>query len=843
MKKKLLVVLISLVFLITTLPAVITIPFRIDSSNNEVESSFWFYGNKITIIRDNYGVPHIYAGTKEGLAYGCGYAMAQDRLWQADLYRKQGYGNLAEFGLASIDADYQIRSMAYSKEELREIFDNWVPHRASSKLKEMMLAYVDGINLYISEALTNLASGDPSMIPVEYLAYGLPLEPFTIEDCVAIVVMMAWRFGGCGGDELSYAAALEALQDKYGNELGWAMFNDHFPQNDPGAEVTIPLEYDSWPEFSSSYSMDVVCGSDLPSLGTVSKEYEEMKMGQTHLFESLGLPTKFGSNAFLVSPSKATNGNPLLQGGPQMGQSIPQIVLEVGLHGAGIDAVGMMMPHAPTILIGVSKWGAWTSTTGVSDNMDTYIEVLNPDNQYQYWYNGGWVDMEKRTERFYGPLKSYYEDRDVYRTIHGPIFGWDLDNNLCFSMKTPYYKDELAAEEGWSLFQQSTDAWDMYVAAGKVHAAHNFYWIDRDGNIAYFHSGKWPIKPTTGKDGRPIDDRLPLWGTGEEEWVGVTGVKEMPKCYNPSQGFLANWNNKPITNWPFGESDAGWGQGHRVGIIMELLAEDNDITFEDMNRIVRDAGYNHIPGMNVLDFLVDAAKTDPTIPSEVIDYLEAWDHHYNDYIDPMWPAADATYDDPGLTIFDDWYDRIFEEVFEDDLPTYAEVGPIHREYARVWPSTIIHVFDGPASKLPLNYDYLNGEDRDEVICRVLKWSIGNLTDSLGSDMSTWLTPVIQWWPSQIGALPRAPMHYMNRGTYNQIAEMIVWNYYDWRNLYALPHAVNVIPPGQSGFMNYLGQYNHAYDQLALYETWTYKPMRYNYWDVMKVAESVLNLYM
>jgi penicillin amidase len=337
----------------------------------------------------------------------------------------------------------------------------------------------------------------------------------------------------------------------------------------------------------------------------------------------------------------------------------------------------------------------------------------------------------------------------------------------------------------------------MYVAAGKVHAAHNFYWIVRDGNIAYFHSGKWPIKPTTGRDGRPIDDRLPLWGTGEEEWVGVTGVKEMPKCYNPSQGYLANWNNKPVANWPFGESDASWGQGHRVGRIQELLAADDDITFEDMNRIVRDAGYNHIPGMNLLDFLVDAAKTDPTISSEVVDYLEAWDHHYNDYIDPMWPAVDATYDDPGLTIFDDWYSRIFDEVFEDDLPTYAEVGPIHREYARVWPSTIIHVFNGPDAKLELNYDYLNGEDRDEVICRVLKWSIGNLTDDLGPDMSIWLTPVIQWWPSQLGALPRAPMHYMNRGTYNHIAEMIVWDYSNWRSLFALPHAVNVIPPGQS----------------------------------------------
>ncbi|MEJ2295261.1 MAG: penicillin acylase family protein, partial [Candidatus Lokiarchaeota archaeon] len=135
---------IALGFLIATVPSVITIPFSVDSSEEEAESSFWYYGNKITIIRDNFGVPHIFAGTKEGLAYGCGYVMAQDRLWQADLYRKQGYGNLAEFGLASIDDDYQIRSMAYSKEELREIFDKWVPKYPNAKLKEMMLAYVDG---------------------------------------------------------------------------------------------------------------------------------------------------------------------------------------------------------------------------------------------------------------------------------------------------------------------------------------------------------------------------------------------------------------------------------------------------------------------------------------------------------------------------------------------------------------------------------------------------------------------------------------------------------------------------------------------------------------------------
>ena len=81
-----------------------------------------------------------------------------------------------------------------------------------------------------------------------------------------------------------------------------------------------------------------------------------------------------------------------------MGHSIPQIVLEIGLHGAGIDAIGMMMPHAPSILIGVSQHGAWTSTTGGSDVIDTYMEVLNPDDHTQYRYNGEFIDMEVRTE-------------------------------------------------------------------------------------------------------------------------------------------------------------------------------------------------------------------------------------------------------------------------------------------------------------------------------------------------------------------------------------------------------------------------------------------------------------
>jgi penicillin amidase len=796
---------------------------------------------KVTIIRDNYGVPHVFANTKEGLGFGAGYAMAQDRLWQADLYRRQGYGSLAELGLAPVETDLYIRSMGYSKEELREIFDKWEPYDKRAKLKEMMLAYVDGINYYISQALDAYAHGDPSLMPLEYLpgvisSTGLPLEYFTIEDCIAIVVMMAWQFGGCGGAELQYFSALTELQTKHGEELGWEIFNDLFPQNDPGAEVTIPIEEGAYPDVWNINLPCSTCGMP-KSISKFYEKYATLKMGQTQLFESLGLPTSFGSNAFVVGSEKSATRNTLQEGGPQMGQSTPQIVLEMGLHGAGIDAVGMMMPHAPTILIGVSRYGAWTSTTGNSDVMDTYIEFLNPSNPTQYLYNGAYVDMEMRIETIYD-AEGTPHDFPIYRTIHGPVIGMDFtsDPPLAFTMKTPYYKNELAAEEGWSMFQQSDNIFDFHKACAHVYPSHNFYLADRDGNIGYWHSGQFPVKPETGVGGRLIDDRFPLYGTGEEEWVRVTGPKEMPVSINPKQGWLANWNNKPIANWPYGESDYGWGEGHRVKRIMQLLSTMDDVTIEDMNMVVRDAGYNHIPGMNFLGYLVEAASEsiDPIIEA-ALPYLEAWNFHYNDILDPTWPAPDATYDDPGLTIFDRWFKYIDNEVFDDDLPVGVDGSD----------STLIHIFDGENSKLPLNYDYLNGEDRNEVINRVLKTALEELEIELGPDISTWLTPVIKWGSSQLGAVPAQIMHYMNRGTYNQIVEMPRKRWWHWFYNPA-PYAFNVIPPGQSGFVHLVDGIPtispHAYDQLALYETWTYKPMRYDLWDIWRVMESIQILY-
>jgi len=169
---------------------------------------------RATIIRDDYGVPHVFADTKEDLAYGAGYAMAQDRLWQADVLRRAATGRLAEFGLATVEEDTATRTLWYSEDELAQMFTDWDPGTGYEHLKPMIEAYVDGINAYIEETKHNSL-----LIPVEY--YGLDLldklEPFQISDVVGLTVLMGWQFGGTGGSEGDIYEALLTLQAMHGD--------------------------------------------------------------------------------------------------------------------------------------------------------------------------------------------------------------------------------------------------------------------------------------------------------------------------------------------------------------------------------------------------------------------------------------------------------------------------------------------------------------------------------------------------------------------------------------------------------------------------------------------------
>jgi len=495
----------------------------------------------------------------------------------------------------------------------------------------------------------------------------------------------------------------------------------------------------------------------------------------------------------------------------------------------------------PFILIGVSEHGAWTSTTGASDVIDIRILVLNPLNPTQYWHGGGWCDMEVRAETFqvHGspPVTSTF-----YRSHYGPIVGMDIAAGTAITLHTPFYRNEIGAEQGWQLFQEATNIEEFEAAVELIWPSHNFYWADREGNIGYWHAGRFPVKPVG------ADCRLPLMGDGTQEWVRVTDPEEMPRCINPEQGWLTNWNNKPIADWPYAESDFGWGEGHRVQILMNALSDyyapRGDVTFDDMNTINQIAGYHHTAGMNFVADLIAVVTAylgttpDPEVAG-ALGYLVAWATaeplpvSYVDLVSPKWPTdPNPTYDHAGLTIFNAWYDTIVPAVFTGILPSNI-IGQI-----RGRPSLLLRVLRADDS---LNYPgYPSGAALDALIVGVLKDAIDDLKLAYGEDMSTWLTPVrMQGYDAQ-GALPGDYYHpYMNRGTYNQIAEMLSTPPSHAKPSAKAkgpaPHAVSVIPPGQSGFVCYPGVPSpYAFDQLPLYAAWEYKHMLFRSKDIEAV---------
>ncbi|KYK23272.1 hypothetical protein AYK25_10170, partial [Thermoplasmatales archaeon SM1-50] len=616
-------------------------------------SKTWNY----TIIRDSYGVPHVYAETKEEIAFGVGYAIAEDRLWQADLFRREATGRLYELGIGNVSIDYWTRIHGYTVEENSQLFS-----AIQSPYKEMIVAYAEGINQYITEAIAN----PQEKMPHEYLIRNITPVPWTVEDSLSIGQLMVRRWGEGGGMELVFTLVLQQLIQRNGVIKGWKIFNDACPQVDPGATTTIQSNDTNTP------LLNLTTPPILPRILLESAEYiVHMKHQEQQFCQAQGLLYHFGSNGWVVAPEKSETGNALLLGGPQMGHSIPQIVVEVGMHGAGINASGMTFPGVgPAIAIGANTYGAWTTTSGLSDGVDTYIEILHPLDKTKYLFNGRWLNMENRTEIIYDK-NSNSSQFNCYRTIHGPVLDirWRaFIGGIAMSSKMAFWKQEHHTIEGVMSFQQCTNITEFEQGVSKIVSSHNWFWADRNGDIGYYHSGYYPIRSYYGFLHRRIDDRFPLLGTGKEEWRGIVPFEDLPQQRNPPLGFFANWNNKPEISWTHAEAEVGplWGEGHIVVRIQELLAADSAVSFQDMKDICQNVAYHDAYGTYFKPFLQHAINTSSGVSSEVKNALESWDCYLNDQ------DTDGFYDDPGLTIFNAWYDALFEHILLDELSSLVK---------------------------------------------------------------------------------------------------------------------------------------------------------------------------
>ena len=343
---------------------------------------------QVTIIRDEYGVPHVFGSTNYSLFYGIGYAQGQDRLWQADLLRRTGDGTLAELlGPSALSGDVQARTLWGPAEFRAQMLKN-----ASPDTQLMFQAYADGMNAWITKATKT------GKLPVEYSALGLPPpRPWTTDDSIAVVMVIFAQFGQSGADELTDAAQLQAFDAHFGPLDGLKVFNDTHWLDDPSAPTTIPAEGAAGPVRSFSAPKVKLP----PDLEKGLDQWKELQQGWENNMQRLGIQNPFASNAMLISPRLTADGRALLLGGPQMGYSVPQISMEIGAHSGGYNADGITFAGLPTVAIGMTDNFAWTFTSGISDNSDIYYEVLNPNNPGQYLFDGSYRDFDCSQETFH----------------------------------------------------------------------------------------------------------------------------------------------------------------------------------------------------------------------------------------------------------------------------------------------------------------------------------------------------------------------------------------------------------------------------------------------------------
>jgi penicillin amidase len=788
---------------------------------------------KATITRDNYGVPHVYSDSLEGLFSGFGYSSAQDRLFQMEMFRRTFWGRLSEIlGEKLLPFDQGNRRDNLTLGEIKKQIEDLRPD-----LQTVLRSYAAGINAYISEALA-----DPSnKMPKEFQEFDFKPELWSSEDVAADFLSVMGFFMDVSG-ELANASILNFLTEHHGMEKGRAIFDDWCWGYDTDSPTTIERTF----TLPRSKAVDTQAGLSNAVLNDALKAApdaetlvaQERRAGQ--LFVDLALYGHPASYAVVVAPNKSATGSAQLMGGPQFGHQLPSALQEVGLHGAGIDVVGSTLVGYPFVMFGHNRRAAFSSTAGIDNIEDIYAEKLNPDNPRQYWYKNAWRDVEVRSHSFKVKDKSEPVIKEEMYTVHGPVFFVDKDNNVAFSKRLSCKESFLQGLSSFYDLMNAETVQQFNLAAQESDMSINYFFASVDGDIAYYHLGLHPIRPAG------YDTRLPAPGTGEYEWQGFLPKSENPHGANPKSGYIVNWNNQPAPGWGHADlatSDVwgGWGSDDRVTSIIRLVEAKETISPNDLEAIIKNIAFYDKRALNIKNVmveLVNQAKPAETEMKMALDLLGQWDNLLID------TDGDGFYDHPGAIIFDRWWTKAVADTFGDEFEGYKNVfgqSAVQILSDRYHGYTLFY----KALQGKTKVDYFNGR-KAEILQNSLKNALSELaSEQTDKKVNEYLLKTVmdsfhpvtvlgyflyQPITSSMGSLPTFPK--VDRGTENHIVDL---------ELGAIK-GVNITAPGTSGFISQSGEQSKNFgDQVKMFVDFNYKPILFYRESVDRSAQATVEI--
>lgn len=753
----------------------------------------------VTIYRDDFGIPHIYSDSLAGASFALGYTTAEDRLWEADVFRHAARGTLSQLiGPDYLEMDVQTRREGYTEEEVQAMFDAF-PEKfgaLGTTLQEGLQGYAEGINAYIAELRMN-----PDQCPAEYQALGNPCpepEPadWTPTDTLFVAILQLRVFGETAGSELENAGLYGHLVQKHGAKLGPKIYEDILRRNDPRSKTTIPPSEGRFPSqaLGATNPKSFAVPDDAPALARENKAAADAYRG---FLASMGFKAP-ASNALLVGAKESKTGNPMQIGAPQVGYAVPSFFWDVAVHVSGEDEMHFRGPAVPgasaLIPLGRGSDYAWTLTTGYSDAVDTKVELLcDPEggdptvDSNGYMFKGECKAMEERTETFIvkpsagSPGPPAVEMRTFYRTRHGPVFARSTvkDKPVAFVKQRFFWMREVDSIPQFYNWNAKTDSVaDFRRAASKFTMSFNSFYADHK-DIGYFHVGYYPKRP------KGYHPSLPTWGTGSWEWNGRIPFRNHPQVINPEQGWLANWNNKPAKRWD-NYDGIKWGPVHRVQLLQDEMHRYMDgakkSRLSDLVDVIRQAATRDARavflGPKMLNATKDSTGGDAKRAAAielVRKWIRAGAHRQNS-------DGDENEDNgPAAAIFDAWYADLVHEIFDDEIGADAyDLVPTPVTDRDMWhdfSSFVANLFNRRASRAYARPYCDNLETSAKETCKVqtlkaLDDAVAKLSTDQGDDPSAWTTEAWISTFASLGLSDALVMPWQNRGTHNHVVEIL-----------------------------------------------------------------------
>ena len=446
---------------------------------------------EVKIVRDEYGMPHIYADDTYRLFYGYGYVVAQDRLFQMEMARRSTQGTVSEvLGNAFVSFDKDIRQN-YWPDSIRAQIAS-----LSAEDKSILQGYADGMNAWIDKVN---ASPD-KLLPQQFSTFGFKpkhWEPFDV--AMIFVGTMANRFSD-STSEIDNLALLTALKDKYGKQQGMAVFNQLKWLVNPSAPTTIAAQESTYPlkfDLQNTQTAALLPRYDQPApmldrpakgadgallaltagqnRETIAEQFEQS--GANGL---AGYPTT--SNMWVIGKNKAQDAKAIMVNGPQFGWYAPAYTYGIGLHGAGYDVTGNTPFAYPGLVFGHNGTISWGSTAGFGDDVDIFAEKLSAEKPGYYQHNGEWVKMLSRKETI-AVKDGQPETFTVWRTLHGNVIKTDTATQTAYAKARAWDGKEVASMLAWT-HQMKAKNWQEWTQqAAKQALTINWYYADRRGNI------------------------------------------------------------------------------------------------------------------------------------------------------------------------------------------------------------------------------------------------------------------------------------------------------------------------------------------------------------------------